>query len=171
MANLTEDQKMEIVSGLASFRTTSEITAAFRSNHGLELDRKQVGRYHPRRCYYAGGEKWRQIFEVKREAYLKEVSSVPIAHQAFRRHALQEQYDKAVLKEQPAIVLSVLEQAAKEIGGMFTNQRELRVDDNRRLRPSEMPIEDRRAAFAELIRKAMEIHEQRLLAPLSQPTT
>lgn len=81
MADLTDHQKLELISMLAGFREPGAIILHFQSEHGLEIDHKQVGRYDPTRSYYAGGEKWRDIFDAKRKAYLEDVSSIPIAHQ------------------------------------------------------------------------------------------
>ncbi len=156
MAELTEDQKLEIVTMLACFRDTNAILDHFRDEHGLELTHKQVGAYDPNRSYYEAGERWRDVFDRQRKSYLEDVATVPIANQGFRLNLLNEQAALAFKNKQPALGAALLEQAAREVGGLMTNQRSLTVDDNRRARPSEMTPEDRRAAMAELIRQAME---------------
>lgn len=62
MADLTDEQKLEIVAALACFREPAVIIQHFQSEHGLQIDHKQVGRYDPVRSYYAGGDKWREIW-------------------------------------------------------------------------------------------------------------
>lgn len=155
MAELTEDQKREIVDMLACFRDPATILEHFQSVHGLDLTHKQVGGYDPTRSYYVAGEGWREIFAARRKAYLEDVATVPIANQGFRLNILHEHLEKA-LKNGKGDVLAILEQAAREVGGLMTNQREMRLEDNRRPRPSEMTAEDRRAAMVEIIRQAME---------------
>lgn len=83
-------KKLEIISLLASFREPAAIILHFQSEHGLALDHKQVGRYGPNRSYYAGGDKWRDIFDVTRKACLEEVPSITIANQGWRLNRLDE---------------------------------------------------------------------------------
>lgn len=153
MASLTEEQKTEIVSMLACFRDPSGIIRYFQSEHGIIIDHKQVGRYDPTRPYFAGGEKWRAIFEACRKVHLEDVSAVPIAHKAFRLNLLQEGVDAAKRAGNWKLVAQLAEQAAKETGGLFTNQRNVRLDESRPLARDLSP-EDRKAALVELIGRA-----------------
>ncbi len=157
MAELSEDQKREIVDMLACFRDPKAIVDHFGENYGLDIPYRQVLAYDPSRPHYDSGDKWRDIFDARRKAYLEEVATVPIANQGFRLNILNEQLRKALAKgDRGGEVLMILEQAAKEVGGILTNQRELRVDDNRRPPPSAMSPEDRKAMLAEIIRTALE---------------
>lgn len=159
MAELTEHQKLEIVTMLACFRKPAAILTYFGDTYGLELQHRQVSAYDPTNPHYDAGEKWCDIFDAKRKAYLEEVASVPIANQGFRLNILNELAIKAIEDDKPALAAALLEQAAKETGGLLTNMRELKVDDSRRLRPSEMTPEDRRLALADLIRQALDQRE------------
>lgn len=156
MADLTDAQKIEIVSMLAAFRDVTTILEHFRLVHDLDLTHKQVGSYDPTRSYYEAGDNYRDLFDAKRKAYIEDVATIPIANQGFRLNLLHEQAMQAIKDKKPALAAQLLEQAAKEVGGVLTNQREVKVDDNRRLKPSEMSAEDRKAALAEIIREAME---------------
>ena len=156
MADLTDEQKLEIVAALACFRESAVINQHFQSEHGLQIDHKQVGRYDPNRSYYAGGDKWREIFDAKRKAYVEEVASVPIANQGYRINRLNEMASAALKEGKRAEAAMNLKQAAEEVGGAMTNRRDLRIEENRRPRPADMTPEERRSAMAELIRKAME---------------
>lgn len=157
MADLTDEQKREIVEALASFQDVPSIIRAFHIEYGITLDRKQVGRYDPTRSYYAGGEKWREIFDAQRKACLEDVSAIPVAHKAYRLNMLQEGVDAARAAKNWVLMAQLLEQSAKEVGGVLTNQRDLRVDDQRRQRAADMTPEDRKMAIAEVIRQAMEL--------------
>ena len=156
MADLTDQQKTEIVLCHARFMTPSDIVVMLREEHGVESDTAQVVRYNPTKACYEGGERWRPIFDARRKAYLEEVSSIPIAHQGFRLNLLNEMTMKAIRDEKPGLAAQLLEQAAKEVGGMLTNQHNVRIDDNRPKRAIDMTPEDRRAAVTEIIRQAME---------------
>lgn len=162
MAELTEPQKSEIVEGLACFREPASIIAHFRLEHGLELSHKQVGRYDPTRPYYDAGEKWREIFEARREAYLDSVASVPVAHQGYRLNMLQKGVEAAEKASDWPLVAQLLEQAAKEVGGTLTNRRKLEVSETGWQRAVDMTPDERRAALAELIRQAIEAAPARL---------
>lgn len=153
MANLTDEQKLEIVSMLACFREPASIVTYFQSEYGLQIDHKQVGRYDPTRSYFAGGEKWREIFEARRKTYLTNVEDVPVAHQAYRLNLLQEGVEAAKKAGDWVLVAKLSEQPAKEVGGALTNQHKVRVDAGRKS-VRDMSPEDRKAALADVIAKA-----------------
>lgn len=156
MADLTEQQKTEIVLGHARFMSPSDIVVMLREEHGVECDTAQVVRYNPIKACYEGGERWRPIFEEARKAFLHEVAAVPVAHQAYRLNLLQEGIESARKARNWRLVGRLAEQAAKEVGGMLTNQHNVRIDDNQPKRAIDMTPEDRRAALAEIIRQALE---------------
>jgi hypothetical protein len=158
MADLNDDQKREIVEALACFSTPAQIIAYFQSEYGLILEHVQVGRYDPTRPYYAAGDKWREIFEARRKGYLEDVAAVPVASQAYRLNLLQEGIDAAKKARNWPLVAQLAEQAAKEVGGVLTNQRDVRIDDTRRQRAADLTPEDRKMAITEIIRQAMEAH-------------
>lgn len=170
MAELTEPQKHEIVEALAWFRAPSEIIAHFRREYELELTHMQVGGYDPTRPYYFAGDKWREIFDAKRKAYLEEVAAVPVANQGFRLNELHDMYMAAKKAKNFPLAAQLLEQSAKEVGGVLTNDRNVRIDDRRGPSPREMTPEDRKAALTELIRQAIEAAPARLAPPQPQAT-
>lgn len=155
MAEFTEAQKLEIVTMLACFREPATIVKHLGDEYGIETDTRQIGAYDPTRSYYDAGDKWRDIFDAKRKQYIEEVASVPSANQGFRLNLLHEQIVKAAREDKPALMAQLLEQVAKEVGGVLTNMRDVRIDDNRRPRVSEMSAEDRKAMLAGLIAEAM----------------
>ena len=172
MAELSDDHKREIVELLACFHEVATIRDYFREQHDLDLDHKQIGSYDPTRSYFEASQRWKDLFEQQRAAYIAEIGSIPIANQAYRLNVLQRELNKAVKRNDPTDTLAILEQAAKEVGGILTNQRELRVDDSRRLTAREMTPEDRRAAMSEIIRQALEQRREAglaLPAPVEQP--
>lgn len=126
MAKLTEPMKLAIVQGLACFDTPSEVAAAVKEEFGITLTRQQVAGYDPTKASCKGmAKKLRAIFEETRKAFLADVSKVPIAQQAVRLRALQREFERAKGRGNTVLVAQLLEQAAKEVGGGFTNRREL----------------------------------------------
>jgi hypothetical protein len=144
------------VEALACFKAVGDIIVHFRSEYGIEVDHKQVGSYDPTRSYYEAGPKWREIFEARRKAFIEDVSAVPVANQGYRLQLLQEGIEAAKKAKNWGMVASLTEQAAKEVGGVLTNERNVRVDDARRQRAADMTAEDRKLALAELFRQAVE---------------
>jgi hypothetical protein len=158
MAELTDPEKHEIVSMLACFHEPKAIIAHFQSAYGLALDHKQVGRYDPTRAYYAAGDKWREIFEARRRAYLENVADVPVANQAYRLNLIQEGAEAARRMGNWKLMAELLEQAAKEVRDAGTNQKRTQIDYSGRKRVADMDTDEKRAAFAALIREALERH-------------
>lgn len=153
MAELTEPQKREIVEGLAAFQSPTSIIDHFRSVHGLELTHKQVGRYDPTRPYFDAGERWRAIFEARRRTSLESIADVPVAHKAYRLSILQEGVEVARAAGNWGLVMQLLKQAAREVGGALTNER-IESAADRPLAARDMTQEERKAALAEIIEKA-----------------
>lgn len=126
MAKLTDPVKMAIVQALACFDTPSEVAAAVKEEFGISITRQQVAAYDPTKATCKGlAKKLRAVFEETRKAFLNDVATIPIAQQAFRLRALQREFERAKLRGNSALAAQLLEQAAKELGGAFTNRREL----------------------------------------------
>lgn len=126
MAKLTEPQKLAIVQALACFDTPSEVAAAVKEEFGIEVNRQQVAGYDPTKPSCKGmAKKLRAVFTATREAFLADVSTIPIAQQAVRLRALQREFERAKGRGNSVLVAQLLEQAAKECGGLLTNRREL----------------------------------------------
>jgi hypothetical protein len=155
VAELTEEQKLEIVTRLAQFEGPSEIMKDL-GTRGIATDHAQIGSYDPTRPYFEAGEKWREIFDAARKAYLTDVAAVPIANQGYRLNELDKMFKKAVKQGNMKLAAELAEQASKEVGGVYSNVRELNLSDSRRPNPRDLTVEDRQQMLSELIRKAME---------------
>lgn len=165
MADLTEPQKHRIVLALACFEGPADIARELVAE-GVETDRVQVGRYDPTKPYYEAGEKWIPIFTEARQAYLTEVQAVPIANQGYRLRVLQKTLDEAVRTKNKVLANQTLRQAAEEVGGAMTNERNIKVT-----KPlEEITPDERRTMFEELIRKAMEAKDPPGTAPAPAAT-
>ena len=102
----------------------------------IEVTRQQVSAYDPnRRIAKDLSAKWRAVFDETRKKFLDDVSTIPIANQAFRLRALNRMYDRVQGQGNMALAAQLIEQAAKESGGAFTNRREMTGKDGAPLIP------------------------------------
>lgn len=158
MAKLTEDVKSLIVTQLAQFRGYAETARLVTDETGVTVDRFQVRTYDPTKAAYAGGDKWRGVFDHVRSRYLNSIESVPIAHKAYRLNVLQQICDEALNKGNAVLAAATLKQAAKEVGNSLTNERNIRLD-----RPhshlADLTPEERRAMVADILKQALEKHK------------
>lgn len=126
MATLNDAHKRVIVQALACWDTPTEVSELMREQFGIEVPRTQVAQYDPTKVAGQGlAKKWRELFDATRKRFREEVAEIPIADQAFRLRALGKIYDRHMSRGNVVGAAGVLEQAAKESGGMFTNKREL----------------------------------------------
>lgn len=130
MATLTEDVKAFIVQALACFDTPTQVSEAVKEEFGLEITRQQVAAYDPtKRTTRNLAKKWREIFHATRKSFLEETAAIPIANQSFRLKALQRMYEKTSSRGNFGMAAQLIEQAAKEAGGMFVNRLKGESDD------------------------------------------
>lgn len=126
MAKLNDAARRFIVQALACYDTPTEVSVALNEEMGIEVARTQVAQYDPTKVAGARlAKKWRDLFEDTRKRFRKEIAEIPIADQAFRLRALGKLYDRHLSRGNVVAAAAVLEQAAKEQGGMFTNKREV----------------------------------------------
>jgi hypothetical protein len=123
MATLTEEQKQFIVQRLACFRTPSQVVADVKEEFGVDLPREQVRQYNPKQVSVAA--KWEAIFEATREAFIASAADEGVAHQAYRIRELGELYRAAVKAKNRKEAAAHLRQVAEEVGGAYTNARQL----------------------------------------------
>lgn len=126
MAKLSEAEKRFIVQALACYDTPTQVAEAVKEEFGTVLDRGHVGCYDPTKA--AGKElakKWRDLFEETRKRFRAEVAEIPIADQAYRLRQLQRMLQDAMSRKNVVLASQLLEQAAREAGGAFSNRREI----------------------------------------------
>lgn len=126
MAALKDDVKLFIVRALACFDSPTEVCRQVKEEFGIDVTKQQVSLYHPeRRVAKDLSEKWRTIFAETRKNFLEDVSTIPIASQAFRLRSLNRMFERVSGTANIALAAQLIEQAAKESGGVFTNRREM----------------------------------------------
>lgn len=69
-------------------------------------------------------QKWKELFYATRRQFLEEITEIPISQKVYRLKKLQENLDIYERMRNYKGINECLEQAAKEVGGAFTNKRE-----------------------------------------------
>lgn len=129
-AKLNNEVRTFIVQALACYDGPSAVVKAVQEEFGITITRQSVETYDPNKRAGRGlAAKWRAIFEETRAAFLENTSRIGISHRAVRLRALQRMAEKAETQGNMVLASSLLEQAAKEMGGAFTNRRELTGKD------------------------------------------
>lgn len=123
MAALNDDVKVFIITALACFDSPKQVMADVKERFGLTVTYQQLQAYDPKND--AGkrmSKRFQKIFADTREKFLKDVSDIPIAQQSYRLRVLDRLARRAEDRGNGAMVANLLEQAAKESGGAFTNK-------------------------------------------------
>ncbi len=138
---LPEAVKTFIVQSLACFDTPSTVVDAVKREYGETITRQAVESYDPNKKAGANlSVKWRALFEETRKAFLEDTSKIAISHRAVRLRALQRLADKAETQGNTVVAASLLKQAAEEVGGVYTNRRELTGKDGKDLPAPTAPV-------------------------------
>jgi hypothetical protein len=150
MAELTDEQKHFIVQAHAQFKRSPEIIADMRDEFEVVVSKQQVAQYNPQRKSFDAGDRWRQVFDAYRKAYMEEITSHDIASPAYRIGMLDRMAKKAERMGNIKLAADLAEQAAKEVGGAFTNERKVSGTIDHRHRPA--TIEDAKAELTERLK-------------------
>ncbi|MEX5438887.1 DUF2280 domain-containing protein [Acinetobacter indicus] len=124
MATLKEPVKIFIVQSLACRDTPQEVAELVKQEFKISIDRVQVAAYDPTKA--AGknlSKKFVELFHKTRADFDAGLIDIPIANKHYRL----KQYQKQLERNSKNVVMSlkILEQAAKDVGGQFTNKTEL----------------------------------------------
>lgn len=120
MAELTEDQKVEVVQHLARFKPPAEIVRIMKEEHALDCSIQQIVAYDPTRSAFRNGDRFAELFKITREAFIKNVEDVPLAHSGYRLQVLQSVLESHLKHKKLDAAVKVVEQAAKEVGGLYS---------------------------------------------------
>ena len=115
---ITDADRAEIVTRLAMYDSVSDIHTDL-VERGINVTHQAVSHYNPTTGRLH--PKWVKLFTETREKFHAEMMDEPIAHRVYRLRQLHRQYLKADKAGQIPLAVSILEQAAKETGGIFTN--------------------------------------------------
>lgn len=138
---LKDEVKTFIVQSLACFDTPSVVVDAVRKEYGATITRQSVEGYDPTKKAGARlAAKWKMLFEETRKTFLEDTASIAISHRAVRLRALQRMADKAETQGNMVLASSLLKQAAEEVGGAYTNRREITGKDGKDLPTPVSPV-------------------------------
>jgi len=129
--HLTSEQQLFIVTRLATFESPAEVRDACKSEYGLEITLQSLASYDPTTVTGARdlSRKLKAVFDETRAKFLQDVEAIPIANSAYRLRQLNAMSRAAMEKKNYPLVATLLEQAAKEVGGMYTNVRKVAGHD------------------------------------------
>ncbi|WP_075175579.1 DUF2280 domain-containing protein [Acinetobacter indicus] len=130
MATLKEPVKIFIVQSLACRDTPQEVAELVKQEFKISIDRVQVAAYDPTKA--AGknlSKKFVELFHKTRADFDAGLIDIPIANKHYRL----KQYQKQLERNSKNVVMSlkILEQAAKDVGGQFTNRQEITGKDGK----------------------------------------
>lgn len=119
---LNAEQKRFIVMELAMFSTPAEVVEKVFEEHGVTITRQGVQVYDPTSAAgHSLSKELRKLFDDTRKAFRKDTENIPIANRAYRLRQLDR---LARGTKNPVLAAQLMEQAAKETGGSYTNRRE-----------------------------------------------
>lgn len=124
MARITKKVKLFIVRMLADFETPTSTSKAVKDVFNVEVSPQQCELYDPtkRMGQDLGQELREKFFEYRRMAN-EELEAIPIANKRYRLQLLQGLVEK--YPDNPVLIPKWAEQAAKEMGGLYTNKTEI----------------------------------------------
>ena len=117
MATLGADVQTFIVQRLACFDTPSQVEQAVKLEFGIEVSRQQVQFYDPT-VGKKPAQKWCELFQATRAAYVGSVAEVGIAHPRYRLDRLQDLLVNPTFARNPELVMRILREARDETGSV-----------------------------------------------------
>ena len=154
MATLKEPVKIFIVQSLACRDTPQEVADAVKQEFGIQIERQQVAAYDPTKSRGKDlSKRFVELFNKTRADFDAGLIDIPIANKHYRL----KQYQKQLERNAKNVVMSlkILEQAAKDVGGQFTNRQEITGKDGKPIEtinqnvPTESYLKAREQVFDE----------------------
>jgi len=130
-AKLNDQHRAFLVREMACYASPLEAATALKVKFGIEVTPQAAQHYDATKN---GGskpsKKWAELFALLREAFLEDVTaSVPFANRSVRVRKLAQAAATFEKQKNLLAMARILEMIAKEVGGAFTNKRELTGKD------------------------------------------
>lgn len=125
---LNDAQKIAVVQRIAMFDTPQLIVDFVKEEYGIEITRQSVQYYDPT-VGEKPAEKWCKIFEATRKEFLKTTAEIPIANRSVRLRRLERMALAAERQKNYMLAAALHEQAAKEVGDVYTNRSKVALTD------------------------------------------
>jgi len=133
--------KIFIVQELACFARPSEIVKTVKEEFDLTVTRQRVHAYDPTKAAGASlSPELKELFEATRRKFIDNAAEIGIANRSVRLRKLNRIADRAEEAGAHVIVIQACEAAAKEMGGAFTNKRELSGKIDAKVEPGRVVI-------------------------------
>lgn len=141
MARITKKVKLFIVRMLAEFETPTQTSRSVKEVFSIDVTPQQCEAYDPtKRIGQDLSQELRDKFFEYRRIANQELEAIPIANMRYRLQILQGLVDK--YPDNPVLIPKLAEQAAKEMGGLYTNRTEHTGKDGTPLNPpANVPLE------------------------------
>ena len=153
MAVLKKEVKLFIVRSLAVFNTPTETAELVHQDYGVVVTKQQCEKYDPtKRSGENLSPELKAEFEATREEFLEKPKNIPIANLSVRLQRMENQYQKHGKNRVAA--LSILKQAAEDMGGKYTNKQEITGAGGGPLQTT--TVQATQAQVDEAVRKAQE---------------
>ncbi|MCA4780269.1 DUF2280 domain-containing protein [Acinetobacter towneri] len=139
MAALKEPVKIFIVQALACRDTPQEVVDLVKQEYGIQISRSQCQAYDPTK--YSGrnlSKKFVDLFNKTRADFDAGLIDIPIANKHYRLKQYQKQLERNA--KNTVMSLKILEQAAKDCGGQFTNKQEITGKDGGPIQQEEINV-------------------------------
>lgn len=121
MAELSDEVKRRVVMELATFRNPPEVRTILREEYEIDESVKNIIRYDATKPYCVAGAALQDLFHQTRKEFVEGTAELYIANEAYRLRRLQRMSETAERRGDLRLAASLLEQAAKDRGGAFTN--------------------------------------------------
>ncbi|UXE40760.1 DUF2280 domain-containing protein [Raoultella ornithinolytica] len=126
MAALKPEVRAFIIQELACFDTPSQIVESVQKEFKVQVTRQQVASHDPTKAAGKGlAKKWVDLFNELRDRFLNEISDIPIANKAYRLRVLNRMAVNAESMKNYGMTAQLLEQAAKDVGDVYTNKQKV----------------------------------------------
>lgn len=130
MARITKKVKLFIVRMLAEFESPTQASKTVKEIFKLDVTPQQCEAYDPtKRTGQDLSQELRDKFFEYRRLANDELEAIPIANKRYRLQLLQGLVDE--FPNNPVFTPKWIEQAAKEMGGQFTNRQEITGKDGK----------------------------------------
>jgi hypothetical protein len=125
-SHLPHDVKVRATVLFAQFQRLRDVVRIIHEEFGVRYDKRLLHAYDCAKPSSKAGGPMRDLFERTREEYLRDTASIGITNQNHRLRVLERLIGKAEDAGDFAGAGKLLEQAAKELGGVLTNETKVR---------------------------------------------
>ena len=157
---LTEEHRTWLVTAYACYGRRCEVLRDFRDTFGFEIDKFYAYKYDlsgfdEAKAKATGRAKWLPLFRKVRAEFEASIGDIPIASATYRVKKIDQMFEIAFEKRNYKSAALLLEQAAKEIGGMYTNRRVMAGSIEHNHTVEEVPMDVKRSAVAQSVMEAL----------------